>query len=57
MQEHDHIFATLLFIGWELARWQEVIDWAVGIAGALTLLVYNVIRLHKMLVNKDEVEK
>lgn len=57
MQQHDHIFATALFIGWELARWQEVIDWVVGIAGAITLLAYNVIRLRRMLVNKDKVEK
>lgn len=57
MQEHDYIFATVAYICWELARWQDLIDWAVGIAGAITLIAYNIIRINKVLANKDDVDK
>lgn len=55
--EHDYIYATFAYLAWELARWQDVIDWAVGIAGALSLIALNVIRIHKTLSNKSDVEK
>jgi len=55
--EHDYIYATIAFTAWELARWQDVIDWAVGIAGALSLIALNVIRIHKTLSNKSKVDK
>jgi hypothetical protein len=55
--EHDYIYATVLFFAWELVRWQEVIDWAVGIAGAVSLIVLNVIRIHKTIVNNRDVDK
>lgn len=57
MHDDDYIFANVAFLCWELARWQDVIDWAVGIAGALTLIAYNIIRIHKVLANKNDVEK
>ena len=56
MQEsHDYILATFAFIGWELARYQEVVDWAIGVAGAISLIVLNVVRIRKAL-NSDDVE-
>ena len=55
--EHDHIYVAVLFAAWEFARWQELIDWAVGIAGAVSLLVYNVIRIRKTIMNMREVDK
>jgi len=50
---HDYIYATFAFVGWELARWQEVIDWAVGLAGAISLIALNLIRLRKAMNNRD----
>jgi uncharacterized protein YoaH (UPF0181 family) len=32
-----------------VARWQEVIDWGISAAGALTLVALNIIRLRKAL--------
>ena len=56
MQEsHDYILATFAFIGWELARYQEVVDWAIGVAGAISLIVLNVVRIRKAL-NSEDVE-
>lgn len=55
--EHDHIILAAAFTLWELARWQELIDWAVGIAGAITLIIYNMIRIRKTLLNMRKVDK
>lgn len=55
--EHDHIWLAIVFTAWEFARWQELIDWAVGLAGAITLVVYNLIRIRKTLMNMKEVDK
>lgn len=55
--EHDHIYLTFAYAVWEFARWQEVIDWAVGIAGAVSLIVYNVIRIRKTLMHMRDVDK
>ncbi len=37
--DNDHIYLTMVFAVWEFARWQEIIDWAVGLIGALSLIV------------------
>ena len=39
--------ATLAWVVWEWARWQEFISWGVGITGALVVLAVNVLRLIK----------
>ena len=39
--------ASLAWIVWELARWQSVIDWGVGIMGAIVLVSINALRLAK----------
>lgn len=54
-ESHDYILATFAFIGWELARYQEVVDWAIGVAGAISLIVLNVVRIRKAL-NSEDVE-
>jgi hypothetical protein len=54
--DNDHIYLTMVFAVWEFARWQEIIDWAVGLIGALSLIVYNVIRIRKTLMNMRDVD-
>lgn len=54
-ESHDYILATFAFIGWELARYQEVVDWAIGVCGAISLIVLNVVRIRKAL-NSEDVE-
>jgi len=41
----DLLALNLAWLGWELARWQEVVDWGISAAGALTLLAINIMRL------------
>jgi len=48
---------NLAWAGWELARWQDVVDWGISAAGALTLLALNVLRLRKALRQHRDVEK
>ena len=54
---YDHIIATFAFTAWELARWQELIDWAIGVIGAVSLIILNVVRIKRALMNKGEVDK
>lgn len=46
---YDLLALNLAWFGWELARWQEVIDWGISAVGALTLVALNIIRLRKAL--------
>ena len=43
----DLLVLNLAWLGWEVARWQEVIDWGISALGALTLVVLNIVRLRK----------
>lgn len=52
----DIIALNLVWLGWEMARWQEVIDWTLSLAGACTLLAINVVRLRKMLHQRRDVD-
>ena len=52
----DLIALNLVWVGWEMAKWQEVIDWGVSIAGACTLLAINIVRLRKMLRQRRDVD-
>jgi len=52
----DILALNLVWVGWEMAKWQEVIDWSLSIAGACTLLAINVIRLRKMLRQRRDVD-
>jgi hypothetical protein len=45
----DLVALNLAWMGWELARWQDVVDWGISAAGALTLLAINVLRLRRAL--------
>ena len=52
----DLIALNLVWLGWEMAKWQEVIDWGLSIAGACTLLAINIVRLRKMLRQRRDVD-
>lgn len=43
----DLLLLNLAWLGWEVARWQEVIDWGISAFGALTLVILNLMRLRK----------
>lgn len=47
---------NLAWLGLELARWQEVVDWGLSLAGAFTLLAINIVRLRKMLRERRDVD-
>jgi hypothetical protein len=51
----DIMALNLAWLGWEMARWQDVIDWGLSLAGACTLLVINIVRLRKMLRQRRDV--
>ena len=53
----DLLALNLAWMGWELARWQEVIDWTISAAGALTLLAINVMRLRRAIRQRRDVDK
>ena len=53
----DIMALNLAWLGWEMARWQDVIDWGLSLAGAGTLLAINVVRLRKMLRQRRDVDK
>lgn len=48
---------NLAWLGLEMARWQDVIDWTLSAAGALSLVALNVIRLRKVLREHRDVDK
>jgi hypothetical protein len=52
----DLLALNLVWVGWEMAKWQEVIDWGLSIAGAVTLLAINIVRLRKMLRQRRDVD-
>jgi hypothetical protein len=53
----DIMALNLAWLGWEMARWQDVIDWGLSLAGACTLLAINIVRLRKMLRQRRDVDK
>jgi len=52
----DLLALNLAWLGWELARWQEVIDWGISALGACTLLVLNLLRLRRVLRQQSKVD-
>jgi len=52
----DILALNLVWVGWEMAKWQELIDWSLSIAGACTLLAINIVRLRKMLRQRRDVD-
>jgi len=53
----DLLALNCAWLGWELARWQDVIDWGLSALGALTLVILNVMRLRKVLNEQRKVDK
>lgn len=54
---YDGCYALVLWSAWELARYQQLVDWAVGVCGAVTLIALNVIRIRRALMNSSDVNK
>jgi hypothetical protein len=52
----DLLALNLAWVGWEMARWQDVVDWSISAAGAVTLLALNIIRLRRALNQQRKVE-
>ena len=52
----DLIALNLAWFRWEIARWQDVIDWTLSAAGAVTLLAINIIRLRKLWIQQRNVD-
>lgn len=52
----DLLALNLAWIGWEVARWQDVVDWSISCMGALTLLALNLLRLKRALNQQRKVE-
>ena len=52
----DIMALNLAWLGWEMARWQDGIDWGLSLAGACTLLAINIVRLRKMLRQRRDVD-
>lgn len=53
---YELLTLNLAWVGWEMARWQEVIDWGISAAGALTLVALNVLRLRRALSKQSKVD-
>ena len=53
----DLIGLNLAWLGWSMACWKEVLDWSVTLAGAVTLLAINILRLKKALRKHRKVDK
>ena len=56
-EQYDYIYLTAAYCGWTIATWQDYIDWGLGVLGALTLIALNIIRIHKTITNKRDVNK
>ena len=57
MNDASNLLAlNLAWLGWGLARWQEVVDWGISAAGALTLLAINLMRLRYYVRKQREVD-
>jgi hypothetical protein len=53
---YDLLALNLAWLGWEMARWQEVIDWSLSALGAVTLVALNILRLRKALNSQRNVD-
>ena len=52
----DLLALNLAWVGWELARWQDVVDWSISAMGAITLLALNLLRLKRALNKQGKVD-
>lgn len=43
------IATNVAFLGVEIARHEEVLDWGLTAAGSTTLILYNLIKIYKLL--------
>ena len=52
----DLLALNLAWLGWELARWQDVVDWTLSALGASTLLILNLLRLRRAFLQQRKVD-
>lgn len=52
----DLLALNLAWVGWELAKWQDVVDWGLSVAGAVTLLGINLLRLRRVVRQQRDVD-
>lgn len=50
---HEIAVMNFAYISLEILRHREWLDWGLTVAGSITLLVYNIIRIVKMLRNQQ----
>jgi len=53
---YDLLALNLAWLGWEVARWQDVVDWSLSALGAVTLVALNLVRLRKALNQQSKVD-
>ena len=54
---YDLLALNLAWLGWELARWQDAVDWTLSALGAVSLVALNLVRLRKALNQQAKVDK
>ena len=53
---YDLLALNLAWLGWEVARWQDAVDWTLSALGAASLVALNLIRLRKALNKQAKVD-
>ena len=48
---HELAFINLGYVSLEILRHKDLLDWGLTVAGSVTLLIYNLIRIGRMLRN------
>lgn len=49
----DLIALNVAWLTWQLASWQDVIDWALSVVGAVSLIWLNVLKLRRQYERRD----
>lgn len=49
----DLIALNVAWLTWQLASWQDVVDWALSVVGAVTLIWLNVVKLRRQYERRD----
>jgi len=54
MKDLSELFAlNLAWLTWQVATWQDAIDWILSVAGAVTLIWLNVAKLRSQYQRRD----
>jgi hypothetical protein len=49
----DLIALNVAWLTWQLASWTDVVDWALSVVGAVTLIWLNVLKLRRQYERRD----